>query len=165
VAPFDPSIRRDDAGRAHAVTIPRRSLRGGGARPIPCASEAGAIEAGAAAAVGRLLAHAQAVAQQLELDVFWAQRLPPSHKGIRFDQVLFVLVAYRLLSPGSEWRLHRHWFEKSALADLLGADAVLADIHMLCGCRDRLLEHKQAVLDRLVGRWRDLFNARFDILL
>jgi len=30
-----------------------------------------------------------------------------------------VLVAYRLLSPGSEWRLHRHWFERSALADLL----------------------------------------------
>ena len=46
-----------------------------------------------------------------------------SRKGTRWDQVLFVLVAYRLLSPGSEWRLHRHWFERSALADLLGADA------------------------------------------
>ncbi len=55
--------------------------------------------------------------QRLGLEEFWAERLTPSRKGTRFDQVLFVLVAYRLLSPGSEWRLHRHWFERSALAD------------------------------------------------
>ena len=46
--------------------------------------------------------------QQLGLDEFWGEPLAPSRKGTRFDQVLFVLVAYRLLSPGSEWRLHRH---------------------------------------------------------
>ncbi len=69
--------------------------------------------------------------QQLGLDEFWAARLAPSRKGTRFDQVLLVLVAYRLLSPGSEWRLHRHWFERSALGDLLGADGALADIHTL----------------------------------
>jgi transposase len=103
--------------------------------------------------------------QQLGLDEFWSERLRPSRKGTRFDQVLFVLVAYRLLSPGSEWRLHRHWFEHSALADLLGADAALADIHTLYACHDRLLEHKQAVFDHLVGRWRDLFNVSFDVLL
>ncbi len=103
--------------------------------------------------------------QQLGLDEFWGERLAPSRKGTRFDQVLFVLVAYRLLSPGSEWRLHRHWFERSALADLLGADAQLADIHTLYACHDRLLEHKRAVFDHLVSCWRDLFNARFDVLL
>jgi len=103
--------------------------------------------------------------QQLGLDEFWGKRLVPSRKGTRWDQVLFVLVAYRLLSPGSEWRLHRHWFERSALGDLLGADAALADIHALYGCHDRLLAHKQAVFDHLVGRWRDLFNASFDVLL
>lgn len=103
--------------------------------------------------------------QQLGLDEFWCQKLLPSRKGTRFDQVLFVLVAYRLLSPGSEWRLHRHWFEQSALGDLLGADSALADIHTLYACHDRLLEHKQALFDHLVGRWRDLFNASFDVLL
>ncbi len=103
--------------------------------------------------------------QRLGLDEFWSERLAPSRKGTRWDQVLFVLVAYRLLSPGSEWRLHRHWFERSALGDLLGADAALADIHALYACHDRLLEHKQAVFDHLVGRWRDLFNASFDVLL
>jgi hypothetical protein len=69
--------------------------------------------------------------ERLELDRFWAAHLPKSRKGTRWDQVRFVLVAYRLLSPGSEWRLHRHWFEQSALADLLGADAGLAESHKL----------------------------------
>lgn len=79
--------------------------------------------------------------------------------------MLFVLVAYRLIAPGSEWRLYREWYAKSALGDLLGADAALADIHTLYRCHDRLIAHKQAVFDHLVGRWRDLFNASFDVLL
>jgi hypothetical protein len=54
-----------------------------------------------------------------------------SRNGTHWDQVLFVLVAYRLLAPGSEWRLHREWFQRSALADLLGEDAGLAEIHKL----------------------------------
>ena len=103
--------------------------------------------------------------EELQLDRFWAERLARSRKGTRWDQVLFVLVAYRLIAPGAEWRLHRTWYERSALADLLGADAALADIHTLYRCHDRLLAHKQAVFDHLVGRWRDLFNACFDVLL
>ncbi|MHB1530498.1 MAG: IS1634 family transposase [Acidiferrobacteraceae bacterium] len=103
--------------------------------------------------------------QQLGLGEFWGERLTVSRKGTRWDQVLLVLVAYRLLSPGSEWRLHRQWFAQSALADLLGGDAGLADIHTLYACHDRLLAHQQALFDHLVGRWRDLFHARFDVLL
>src|SRR3954469_25906867 len=103
--------------------------------------------------------------RELQLDQFWSKRLGVSRKGTRWDQVLFVLVAYRLLAPGSEWRLHREWFRRSALADLLGEDAGLAEIHKLYRCHDRLLEHKQAVFDHLVGRWRDLFNISYDVLL
>jgi hypothetical protein len=103
--------------------------------------------------------------QELGLDRFWSVRLPPTRKDTRFDQVLAVLVVYRLLSPGSEWRLHRHWFAHTALGDLLGADSALVDIHTLYGCHDRLLEHKAALFDHLVNRWRDLFNASFDVLL
>src|ERR1700736_4909330 len=72
--------------------------------------------------------------RELRLDRFWGERLPASRKGTRWDQVLFVLTAYRLLAPGSEWRLHREWFERSALADLLGADFALAEIHKLYAC-------------------------------
>ena len=103
--------------------------------------------------------------QALQLDRFWAERLPPSRKGTQWDQVLQVLVAYRLIAPGSEWKLHRDWFGKSAMADLLGADFGLAEAHKLYACHDLLLQHKDALFSHLMTRWRDLFNANFDVLL
>jgi transposase len=103
--------------------------------------------------------------EQLGLDRFWAERLPPSRKGTRWDGVLQILVTYRLLDPGSEWRLYRHWFEHSAMADLLGVDLALADIHKLYECHERLLEHRRDLFTHLTQRWKDLFNARFEVLL
>src|ERR1700722_8484518 len=103
--------------------------------------------------------------RKLQLDRFWAERLPASRKRTRWDHVLRVLVAYRLIEPGSEWRLHRQWFGASAMADLLGADFGLAETHKLYACHDLLLAHKDALFSHLTERWRDLFNANFDVLL
>jgi Transposase DDE domain len=103
--------------------------------------------------------------QALQLDRFWTDRLAPSRKGTRWDQVLQVLVSYRLIAPGSEWKLHRDWFGRSAMADLLGADFGLADPHKLYACHDLLLQHKEALFSHLMARWHDLFNADFDVLL
>jgi len=103
--------------------------------------------------------------EQLQLDRFWAERLPASRKGTRWDLVLRTLATYRLLDPGSEWRLHRQWFEASAMADLLGEDFGLAEIHKLYECLDLVLAHKGALFDHLTQRWKDLFNARYDVLL
>jgi len=102
---------------------------------------------------------------KLELDRFWAQKLPPSRKGTRWDSVLQTLVTYRLLDPGSEWKLHRQWFESTAMADLLGEDFGLVESHKLYECLDLLLPHKRSLFDHLTGRWKDLFNAQFDVLL
>jgi hypothetical protein len=57
--------------------------------------------------------------EQLGLPAFWAQRLEDSREGTRWRLILQTLVCYRLIDPGSEWRLHRHWFGQSALGDLL----------------------------------------------
>ena len=103
--------------------------------------------------------------ERLGLDAFWAQRLPPSRKGTCWDLILQALCCYRLIDPGSEWRLHRDWYEKSAMADLLGAGFELAESHKLYTCLDRLMEHKEALFDFLTQRWKDLFNAKFDVLL
>jgi hypothetical protein len=103
--------------------------------------------------------------RELQLDRFWTERLLPSRKGTRWEQILQVLAAYRLIAPGSEWKLHREWFGNSAMADLLGADFGVAEAHKLYACHDRLLAHKDALFSHLVGRWRDLFNASFDVLL
>ena len=102
---------------------------------------------------------------KLELDRFWAEKLPPNRKGTRWDLVLQTLITYRLLDPGSEWKLHRQWFEATAMGDLLGADFGLVDSHKLYECLDLLLPHKRALLEHLTARWRDLFNAQFDVLL
>jgi transposase len=103
--------------------------------------------------------------EQLELDRFWAARLPDSREGTRWRHVLQTLVCYRLIDPGSEWRLHRHWFEQSAMADLLGADYGLVEKNALYRCLDKLLEHKSALFDHLRRRWQDLFGASFEVLL
>jgi hypothetical protein len=103
--------------------------------------------------------------EQLGLEAFWSERLPQSRKGTRWVQVLFVLAAYRLIAPGSEWRLHRHWYDHTALGDLLGTDASVADPHKLYACHDRLLAHKQDLFTHLTGRWQDLFGVSFEVLL
>jgi len=102
---------------------------------------------------------------QLELDRFWAERLPDSREGTSWQHILQTLVCYRLIDPGSEWRLHRQWFEESAMADLLGADESLAEKNALYRCLDLLLPHKQALFSHLRQRWADLFGADFEVLL
>ena len=102
---------------------------------------------------------------RLNLDDFWGERLPPSREGTPWRQVLQTLVAYRLIDPGSEWRLHRHWFDASAMADVLNADFALAEKNTLYRCLDKLVEHKDELFKFLCGRWGELFGARFDVLL
>jgi len=103
--------------------------------------------------------------EQLDLDQFWTSRLPDSRKGTQWRHILQTLVCYRLIDPGSEWRLHRQWFEQSAMADLLGADYALAEKNALYRCLDKLLAHKAALFDHLHQRWQDLFGASFEVLL
>src|SRR6266487_2959809 len=94
--------------------------------------------------------------EQLGLDRFWAERLPPSREGTCWQHILQTLVCYRLIDPGSEWRLHRQWFEHSAMGDLLGEDYSLVEKNALYRCLDKLLAHKQALFTHLRGRWQDL---------
>jgi transposase len=103
--------------------------------------------------------------RELQLDRFWKERLAASREGTCWAEVLTVLCAYRLISPGSEWRLHREWFEKSALADLLGGDFALAAKDTLYRCLDKLLEHKEALFGFLKDRWQGLFGISYDVLL
>jgi len=56
----------------------------------------------------------------LKLDEFWSGKLGRCREGTDWAALLQVSVAYRLISPGSEWKLHRHWCDQSAMGDLLG---------------------------------------------
>src|SRR6266496_2250153 len=94
--------------------------------------------------------------RQLQLDRFWSERLPQGRE---------LLVVNRLIEPGSEFRVHRHWFDQSAMDVLLGQDFAVAEKDRLYRCLDRVLEHKQDLFVHLQQRWKDLFDAEFDLLL
>jgi transposase len=102
---------------------------------------------------------------QLQLDEFWRERLPDSREGTCWRHVLETLTVYRLIDPGSEWRLHRQWFQNSAMADLLEEDFGLAQKDNLYRCLDKVLEHRPALFQHLRRRWQDLFGVKFEVLL
>lgn len=103
--------------------------------------------------------------QQLDLEAFWSARLPASREGTDWKTLLQILTTYRLLDPGSEWRLHRHWLAHSGLGDLLGLELRGISKDSLYRCLDRLLKHRPALFQHLRARWQDLFGAKFDVLL
>lgn len=103
--------------------------------------------------------------QQLNLDTFWRERLAASRQGTEWKTLLEVLTIYRLLDPGSEWRLHRQWWAGTALDELLELRLPVLDKDSLYRTLDRLLTHRSALFQHLRERWQDLFGARFDVLL
>ncbi len=102
--------------------------------------------------------------RQLKLEEFWQAKLPEGREDVPWEKVLRLLVVNRLLDPGSEFRVHRQWFDQTAMAELLGTDFAVAEKDRLYRCLDRLLEHKQELFAHLRQRWQDLFAAQFDVL-
>ena len=103
--------------------------------------------------------------RQLKLDEFWQARLPEGREGVPWEKVLRLLVVNRLIEPGSEFRVHRHWFDQTAMAELLAVNFAVAEKDRLYRCLDRILAHKAELFQHLRLRWQDLFAARFDLLL
>jgi hypothetical protein len=103
--------------------------------------------------------------RQLDLDRFWVARLPVGREAVEWSKVLQLLVVNRLIDPGSEFRVHRQWFDRSAMGELLGVDYAVAGKDRLYRCLDRLVPHKAALFQHLQQRWQDLFGAQFEVLL
>ena len=102
---------------------------------------------------------------ELGLDEFWQQRLPEAREAVSWEKVLELLVVNRLLHPGSEFHLHRQWFDSSAMDELLQTDFAVAEKDRLYRCLDRVREHKQDLFVWLKQKWADLFGADFEVLL
>jgi transposase len=102
--------------------------------------------------------------RQLGLDEFWQAKLPAGREDVPWEKVLRLLVVNRLLEPGSEFRVHRQWFDQTAMAELLGSDFAVAEKDRLYRCLDRLLAHKTELFQHLRQRWQDLFVTQFEVL-
>jgi len=103
--------------------------------------------------------------RELGLDQFWQERFSKGRESVDWEKVLQLLVVNRLIAPGSEYHLHRHWFLSSAMDELLNTDFAIADKDRLYRCLDRILEYKQDVFTYLRKKWADLFKADFEVLL
>jgi len=105
--------------------------------------------------------------RQLGLEEFWQPRLAEKVKRetVDWEKVLRLLVVNRLIEPGSEFRVHRQWFDRSSMGDLLATDFAVAEKDRLYRCLDRILAHKPELFRHLRKRWEDLFGTQFDVLL
>ena len=103
--------------------------------------------------------------QEVGLDRFWQEKLGGDRGGVPWDKVIQLLAINRLCEPGSEFALHRSWFLRSAMDELLGCDFAVAEKDRLYRCLDRVLPHKDELFRFLVSRWKTLFDASFDVLL
>jgi transposase len=103
--------------------------------------------------------------RQLGLREFWRTRLAEGRESVSWEKVLRLLVVNRLLEPGSEFRVHRHWFVESAMDALLEENFAVAEKDRLYRCLDRILEHKQELFVWLKQKWAELFAADFEVLL
>jgi len=102
---------------------------------------------------------------ELRLSEFWDARLGAQRGGVPWRKVLQVLAVNRLCDPGSEFMVHRRWFDRSAMDELLQTDFAAAAKDRLYRCLDRLLDHKEELFQHLTQRWKTLFDASYDILL
>jgi len=103
--------------------------------------------------------------QKLGLDEFWSDRLDSLRSDISWAKVLKLLVVNRLIHPGSEFYIHRQWFDKTAMDELLSTDYRIASKDRLYRCLDRILEHKEDLCKHLKSKWEDMFGIEFDVLL
>jgi transposase len=101
----------------------------------------------------------------LGLEEFWKEKLPEGREGVVWSKVAKLLIVNRLIDPGSEWRLHRQWFDESAMDELLDEGFAVASKDRLYRCLDQMLPHKRELFVFLERRWKNLFEAQFDILL
>ena len=103
--------------------------------------------------------------EELGLQRFWQEALAGQAGDVAWEKVLELLVVNRLLAPRSELFVHEKWFGQTAMDLLLDTGPSVAEKDRLYRCLDHLLEHKSRLEQHLAARWKDLFGARFDLLL
>lgn len=103
--------------------------------------------------------------RQLDLMEFLGQSMASGREEIPWPLVALILVLGRLCDPSSELHLAEHFYESSALADLLGVPAEKVNEDRLYRALDQLLPHKQKLEKHLKERLGELFDLDYDLLL
>ena len=102
---------------------------------------------------------------RLKLDELLARLLPAGREGVAWSQVAALLTVARFCAQRSELGVAEHWYDTTALDDLLGVDSSLVNDARLYRALDHLGHHKAALCAHLMERYRQWFGVRFEFLL
>jgi transposase len=102
---------------------------------------------------------------RLRLDELFETVLPRGKEDIAWAKIATILVICRLCRPSSELHIAEHYYQSTALPDLLGVPAAKINHHRLYRALDQLLPHKEALESHLKNRLGTLFALDYDLLL
>jgi transposase len=103
--------------------------------------------------------------RQVGLSDFLERTLPAGREQIPWAVMAQILILARLCDPSSELQIAEHFYQASALSDLLGVPASKVNEDRLYRCLDQLLPHKEDLEGHLKDRLGELFDLDYDLLL
>ena len=101
----------------------------------------------------------------LQLDKLFENTMPRGCEDIPWAKMAQVMTISRLCNPSSELFIAEHYYQSTAMPDLLGIPAKKINEQRLYRALDKLLPHKEALEKHLKERLGSLFNLKYDLLL
>ena len=102
---------------------------------------------------------------RLGLDQFLVEHLPVGREEIAWSTMGKILILCRLCHPSSELYIAEHFFEQTALSELLGVSKEKVNEDRLYRALDKLEPHKGALEKHLKERAGSLFDLDYDLFL
>jgi len=102
---------------------------------------------------------------RLGLHQLLAALIEPGHEKVSWPDLAAVLVTARFCAQRSELGIAEHWYERTALEDLLGLPPARLNDDRLYRGLDVLAAHKDQLCAHLLARYRSWFGVRFEFLI
>ena len=102
---------------------------------------------------------------RLGLDKLLGELLPAGREQVGWAHTAALLTVARFCAQRSELGVAEHWYDKTALDELLGIDTKLVNDDRLYRALDQLGQHKDKLCLHLMTRYRQWFGVRFEFLL
>jgi transposase len=102
---------------------------------------------------------------RLGLDKLLGELLPAGREQVGWAHSAALLTVARFCAQRSELGVAEHWYDTTALDELLGIDTKLVNDDRLYRTLDQLGQHKDKLCTHLMTRYRQWFGVRFEFLL
>lgn len=103
--------------------------------------------------------------KRLRLDKIFNEIQPRGKEEINWSSIYCILSIARLCNPSSELHIAEHWYDKTALDDLIGVSEYKINEDRLYRALDHMLKHKDDISRHLQNRYADLFGIGFEFLI